>query len=121
MQSDAVSRAQPHICPQSSVAETANIRHDVSIRAGESFSRGYRAWLLFILITVNLLNLADRQGLAAVAPATKLDLRASFMIKFVFGLSVPFVWATLHYLLAARRLEQDLGRPYEAAGPGSHA
>ena len=29
------------------------------------FSRGYRAWLLFMLVLISALNLADRQGLAA--------------------------------------------------------
>jgi hypothetical protein len=34
---------------------------------GVQFTRGYRAWMLFILTLMNALNLADRQGLAAVA------------------------------------------------------
>ncbi len=38
---------------------------------------GYRAWLMTILMLVNVLNLADRIGMAAVAPAMKLDLRLS--------------------------------------------
>ena len=38
---------------------------------GAQFTRGYRAWMLFILMLMNALNLADRQGLAAVAPALK--------------------------------------------------
>jgi hypothetical protein len=41
---------------------------------GVQFTRGYRAWMLFILTLMNALNLADRQGLAAVAPALKRDL-----------------------------------------------
>lgn len=44
--------------------------------AGE-FTRGYRAWMLFILLLMNALNLADRQGLAAIAPALKRDLHLS--------------------------------------------
>ena len=55
-------------CPHNSVADT-EITNDAASNP-ESFSRGYRAWLLSILMLVNLLNLADRQGLAAVAPAT---------------------------------------------------
>jgi MFS family permease len=43
----------------------------------EEFSRGYRAWMLFILMMMNALNLADRQGLAAVAPSLKRDLHLS--------------------------------------------
>src|SRR6202167_110543 len=50
---------------------------DALVQESGSFSLGYRVWLLGILMLVNLLNLADRQGLAAVAPAIKLDLRLS--------------------------------------------
>jgi predicted MFS family arabinose efflux permease len=41
------------------------------------FSRGYRAWLLAMLVLVSALNLADRQGLAASSQALKLDLKFS--------------------------------------------
>jgi predicted MFS family arabinose efflux permease len=37
-------------------------------------TRGYRAWMLFLLMLMNALNLADRQGLAAIAPVLKRDL-----------------------------------------------
>lgn len=40
----------------------------------DEYTRGYRAWILFILLLMNILNLADRQGLAAIAPAFKRDL-----------------------------------------------
>jgi len=40
----------------------------------QTFSRGYRGWLLFVLLLGNVLNLADRQGIAAVAPAFKAEL-----------------------------------------------
>jgi MFS family permease len=40
----------------------------------DEYTRGYRAWMLFILLLMNILNLADRQGLAAIAPALKRDL-----------------------------------------------
>lgn len=40
-------------------------------------TRAYRAWMLFILFLMNALNLADRQGLAAIAPALKRDLHLS--------------------------------------------
>jgi predicted MFS family arabinose efflux permease len=43
----------------------------------EQFTRGYRAWMLFMLMLMNALNLADRQGLAAVAPVLKRDLHLS--------------------------------------------
>ncbi|MBO9671267.1 MAG: MFS transporter [Sphingobium sp.] len=42
-----------------------------------AFSRGYRAWLLLLLTLMSALNLADRQGLAAIAPAMKADLKLS--------------------------------------------
>jgi predicted MFS family arabinose efflux permease len=45
--------------------------------AEQEFTRGYRAWMLFILMLMNALNLADRQGLAAIAPAFKRDLHLS--------------------------------------------
>ena len=41
---------------------------------GERFGKGYRAWLLFILLLVNALNLADRQGMAATAQSIRLEL-----------------------------------------------
>jgi predicted MFS family arabinose efflux permease len=41
------------------------------------FSRGYRAWLLFMLVLISALNLADRQGLAASQEVLKLDLKIS--------------------------------------------
>jgi predicted MFS family arabinose efflux permease len=43
----------------------------------KTFSRGYRGWLLFVLLLGNVLNLADRQGIAAVAPAFKAELHLS--------------------------------------------
>jgi predicted MFS family arabinose efflux permease len=43
----------------------------------DPFTRGYRAWMLFMLMLMNALNLADRQGLAAVAPVLKRDLHLS--------------------------------------------
>lgn len=46
-------------------------------RTAKNFSPGYRAWMLFLLCVLNGLNLADRQGLAATAPAIKLALRLS--------------------------------------------
>jgi hypothetical protein len=41
------------------------------------FTRFYRAWLLFVLFILSALNLADRQGMAAVAPPIKRDLALS--------------------------------------------
>src|SRR3954465_14157783 len=42
--------------------------------AAPAFSRGYRGWLLFVLLLGNVMNVADRQGMAAVAPAFKAEL-----------------------------------------------
>ena len=42
--------------------------------ASERFGKGYRTWLLFLLLVINVLNLADRQGIAATAPRFKVDL-----------------------------------------------
>ncbi len=46
----------------------------VPTAAAPAFSKGYRAWLLLVLLLVNVLNLADRQGIAATAPVFKKDL-----------------------------------------------
>jgi predicted MFS family arabinose efflux permease len=48
----------------------------VSLPAGvaDEPTRAYRAWMLFMLMLMNALNLADRQGLAAIAPVLKRDL-----------------------------------------------
>jgi len=53
------------------------IAAQVAATAANDHSRLYRAWLLFLLLMVTFLNLADRQGLAAVAPAIKHDLQLS--------------------------------------------
>jgi predicted MFS family arabinose efflux permease len=55
--------------------EAAALPSGITQGGGETHSRGYRAWLLIVLMLVNMLNLADRQGLAAIAPALKLDLK----------------------------------------------
>ena len=47
------------------------------VSAPPLFSRGYRAWLLFMLVLISALNLADRQGLAASSQALKVDLKFS--------------------------------------------
>lgn len=45
--------------------------------AAPLYSKGYRAWLLTVLLLTNAMNLADRQGIAAVAQAVKVDLKFS--------------------------------------------
>ena len=59
-------------------AETAAAQAGAPVPSGAKdaagISKGYRAWLLFVLLLVNVLNLADRQGIAATAPAFKAEL-----------------------------------------------
>lgn len=59
-----------------SSAETALSGAEAAPQAKEAarFGKGYRAWLLFVLLVINVLNLADRQGIAATAPRFKVDL-----------------------------------------------
>jgi predicted MFS family arabinose efflux permease len=76
---------------------------------GEESSRGYRAWLLAILMLVNLLNLADRQGLAAVAPAIKLALRLTdTQLGLVLGLGFAIFYTLLGLPIA--RLAEHYSR-----------
>ena len=42
---------------------------------GQLYSKSYRAWMLTVLLAMNALNLADRQCMAAVSQAIKIDLR----------------------------------------------
>jgi predicted MFS family arabinose efflux permease len=69
------------------------------------FSRGYRAWLLTMLVLISALNLADRQGLAASSQALKLDLKfTDSQMGLLQGL--PFaVFYTLMGLPLARLAE----------------
>jgi MFS family permease len=59
-------------------------------------TRSYRAWALFVLMLLNALNVADRQGLAAVAPALKSDLR---LTDTEMGLIQGLAFAIFHSLL----------------------
>jgi predicted MFS family arabinose efflux permease len=45
--------------------------------ASARFGKGYRIWMLALLLVINILNLADRQGIAATAPRFKVDLGLS--------------------------------------------
>ncbi len=54
---------------------TQAVMTGVGTSVEESYSKAYRAWLLFVLMLMNALNLADRQCLAAVAQAIKVDIR----------------------------------------------
>jgi MFS family permease len=91
---------------QGSVAESDS---DAVVRTDQSFSLGYRAWLLSILTAVNLLNLADRQGLAAVAPAIKIDLKLSdTQLGLILGLGFAIFYTLLGLPIA--RLAEHHGR-----------
>jgi len=77
------------------VAESATTNPEFN-KTNETFSRGYRAWLLFVLMLVNLLNLADRQGLAAVVPALKVDLRLTdTQLGLILGLGFAIFYTLL--------------------------
>ena len=73
------------------------------------FSKGYRGWLLFILLLTNALNLADRQGLGASAQAIKLDLGLSdFQMGLVQGLAFAIFYSVLALPIA--RLAEHVSR-----------
>ena len=69
------------------------------------FSTGYRTWLLTVLLLVNALNLADRQGMAITAPAIKQDLALSdTQLGLLLGLGFA-IFFTLLALPIARIAE----------------
>ena len=69
------------------------------------YSTGYRAWLLTVLLLVNALNLADRQGMAITAPAIKQDLGLSdTQLGLLLGLGFA-IFFTLLALPIARLAE----------------
>ena len=71
-------------------------RHD-----DPDFSRGYRAWMLFLLAVVNALNLADRQGMGVTAPAIKAELHLSdTQLGIVQGLGFAILYTMLGLPLA---------------------
>jgi MFS family permease len=75
--------------------------------AAEEFSRGYRAWMLLLLMLMNVLNLADRQGLAAIAPVLKRDLHLSDTeLAIILGLGFA-IFYTLMGLPIARLAERS--------------
>ena len=60
------------------------------------FSRLYRGWLLAVLFLLSALNLADRQGMAAVAPAVKRDLLLSdTQLGLILGLGFAIFFSLL--------------------------
>ena len=78
---------------------TAAMQQDVI--GAEQFTRGYRAWMLFVLMLMNALNLADRQGLAAVAPVLKRDLHLSDTeLGVIQGLGFAIFYTLLGFPIA---------------------
>lgn len=74
-----------------------------------TFSRGYRGWLLFLLLLVNVLNLADRQGMASAAPKIKEDLGLSdTQLGLIMGLGFALFYTLLG--LPYARLSERLSR-----------
>ena len=74
-----------------------------------TFSKGYRGWLLFILLLVNALNLADRQGMAVTAPAIKADLHLTdSQVGLILGLGFAIFYTLLGLPLA--RMAERMNR-----------
>jgi MFS family permease len=88
------------------------VLHDsrsAAVAADEDFGRGYRAWLLFLLVAANVLNMADRQGLAAIAPAIKAELGLSdTQLGLVQGLGFAIFYTAMGLPLA--RLAESRSR-----------
>jgi len=76
---------------------------------GQLYSKGYRAWMLTVLFAMNALNLADRQCMAAVSQAIKLDLRitdAQMGILQGFGFAIFYSLFGLAIARAAERFSR---------------
>jgi predicted MFS family arabinose efflux permease len=79
------------------------------------FSRRYRAWLLFLLVLINALNLADRQGIAVSAQAIKLDLKfTDSQLGLIQGLGFAIFYTLMGLPLA--RLAEHVSRTKIIAG-----
>jgi len=64
--------------------------------APQNYSKTYRFWLLAVLLFVNALNLADRQGMAITAPAIKHDLQLSdTQLGLLMGLGFAIFFSLL--------------------------
>jgi predicted MFS family arabinose efflux permease len=73
------------------------------------YSRGYRAWLLTVLLLTNAMNIADRQGIAAAAPAVKLDLKLTdSQMGLLQGLAFALFYSLL--MLPIARLAERRSR-----------
>ncbi len=82
------------------------------------FTRRYRAWMLFVLFLLSALNLADRQGMAAVAPAIKRDLSLTDTeLGLILGLGFA-IFFSLMALPVARLAEHRSRTKIIAAAAG---
>jgi predicted MFS family arabinose efflux permease len=83
--------------------------------AATDFSRRYRAWLLLLLVLINALNLADRQGIAVSVQAIKVDLKfTDWQLGLMQGLPFAFFYTLMGLPLA--RLAEHLSRTKIIAG-----
>lgn len=74
-----------------------------------AFTRPYRAWLLIVLLLVNAINLADRQGIAIAAPAIKRDLMLTDgELGLLLGLAFAIFFSALAFPIA--RMAEHLSR-----------
>ncbi len=74
-----------------------------------AFSKGYRAWLLTVLLLMNALNLADRQTMAVVAQAIKIDIRLTDgQMGLIQGLGFAIFYTLLGLPIA--RLSEHVSR-----------
>jgi len=76
---------------------------------GPLFSKGYRTWMLVLLVLTNALNLADRQTIAIASQAIKLDLKfTDLQIGVLQGLSFAIFYTAMGIPLA--RLAERFSR-----------
>jgi predicted MFS family arabinose efflux permease len=90
---------------------------DISVpNARPSCSRAYRGWLLFNLFLLTAFNLADRQGMAAIAPAVKHDLGLSdTQLGIILGLGFAIFFALMALPVARLAEHSNRGRIIGAA------
>ncbi len=75
----------------------------------ELYSKGYRAWLLTVLLATNALNLADRQCLAVVSQAIKVDIRLTdLQLGIIQGLGFAIFYSAFGLPIA--RLAEHFSR-----------
>src|SRR5579885_1958681 len=80
-----------------------------------NFSKRYTAWMLTLLVLMNALNLADRQGIAVSIQAIKLDLHFSdSLLGIIQGLGFAIFYSLMGLPLA--RLAERFSRTRLIAG-----